>query len=662
MAHSSTNKFGMNISTCDIHRRIPRVYLNRNADFKHCEIKEINKDECFKPFKLYNKSNGSKKGFSENDSDSGDDRGIDVKKNETDFNEFMEYDLQILDELVQKENFENNNSGKWKEDSCSFVIKRKECNTDEGESSGDEDSSRSPFTHIFNDAYIKEKTGEDDNYKRLKRINKKKNNDLVDMTVLKNILNLYFLFDLKNEGYIDLKHAALIVQNIYENNTKYLLEHIHLNWNKKDKEDKEKNSEKNDWGMKKSSTRINVKEEIIKTFCVKKFGKFLLIILHDVSVVPKQHGVLEKKDFIHMMYQFIKKNDQSDNIYRTLLYPHNILTSFYEYLNYLFTIEENKKEMKKLSLNSKKKLNNMPNVDKAFVNSNLRCHVDHYKKRKEKKIEMLKIGKEENEMKECVFVPNITPTPQYLLKQKYNRHLKNMQNTCEEKQKTTTEHKHITYDIDTSIKRTLMLPNSFILEKVSNKIELIPLGEKPVKLKYIIHQNYRPFPRLSWVDTLKNTPVKSIHELLKNDKHKNGTTGTTSLKKTASIKGITSTKSIPSPKSNNEAQKKAKTKAENISNVPNTNMKINIDEKTYSPQNNKNVKKKINPKVLTFSNKKEKTNINDSDIFNFSNKNEKHEMLTFEIPPLRNISYKKFNVINTSFIDPIISNAEKKKT
>lgn len=687
-----SQKFPIKLSTCDIHREEKRFFLNRDHNFNYNEQKEIDKDECFTSFRLFDQDNDDNeiKKFDNNNYNYSQGNIIDFNNSgnngrnykscnfQPNFIDTLNYDLKILQDIVREENPKTTYIHNWKKEEPNiFIIKKidkddsdqnyqtdRKVNWDENYEEKEEEENNSPFAHIFHNVNIEE-ISEENKYKEeiFEKMSKQKNEDLVDIIILKNILNLYFLFDVKNEGYIDLKYAAFVIKNIYENNTCFLLKHIKLNDEQRDKYEneykygKEKGNEQNNEkrfekgyekgyieqknGMittkKSCSKKINVKEDIIKNFSFQKFGKVLLIILKDVSLLHKQHGVLEKDDFVNLMFQYIKKNDWSDNIYKTFLYPHNIVTSFYDYLNYLKIQEDEQKERKKQLLKKEKTLENIIHIDKNLINSDLRYHIKHFQKKKAKKLKILKEEKDAYEMKECTFCPTMTATPHYLLKNKFDKQKKYIENICQTEKKIIEKKRDIMYDIDNSIERTLMLPNNTKVKTVNDisKNDIInrifQTNKKPVHLKYIIHQGFQKPKKLTWVDTLRNKTVKSITELLENDE-------TNDEENKAEKKNFVM-------KNKYKNQKK---KEKNIlSKFTDTPMKRILYKQTPTFQDTQDVMTDIDYEISArrYTNKhikKERT-------FSFS-----------ENDTTKDAFHKKINVNNMSFIDPLTLNLTNK--
>ncbi|CRG93607.1 conserved Plasmodium protein, unknown function [Plasmodium gallinaceum] len=456
-------------STCDLHKREQRYYLNHNKKIKIIENK-IDKEGYFDNFKLCESEENEKS----------------IHLNSNSFN----CDLKLFDNIFNEQILENNNNNI--EDDNKFILIKKE-----EETLNSNDSFPFTFFKVNRDEKI-------ENISDKIKVNKKNNKKLTDIIILKNILNLYFLFDDKNCGYIDFKYCSYVIKNIYENNINFLIEHIKLNENEFNKNRSKFNTEK---------------IEINQKFCTKYFAKFLLVVLKDISIFQKKSGVLSKENFIEIMHQFIDTNSYINNMYEIFKYPKNIITDFYNYIHYINTSVDEKK-MKKIRITKKKKkLKNIFFFDDQLINADLHTHINYFKEKKNKKLENIKLENTIKEMKECTFLPYITKKPSYLLKKKIENNMNQIIKQPNVKKKYTKL--EILYDIDHTIERTLILPNNVVLKKFDENYEhLCNDNNKSIKLKYIIHQGYEKPKKICWNDTLRNKRINSIQQLFNKEEKK----------------------------------------------------------------------------------------------------------------------------------------------
>ncbi|GAW81993.1 hypothetical protein, conserved [Plasmodium gonderi] len=345
------------------------------------------------------------------------------------------------------------------------------------------------------------------------RKNWKINKKLQDFCIIKNVLNVYFLFDKDNNGYIEKKYACYVIQMIYENDVNFMVENIKLN-------------EDETGGTNENLHEINRKEKEENDeafFCTKSFANFLLIILREVSVFEHMDEFIKKEFFIDIVIQFIRtsRHSKGDNdIYGMMKYPQNMITKFYSYVHYLKK-EDCEKKKKELEIKKKKKqLKSICILDEQLVNADLDTHVKYFNEKTRKKLESIKMEKNDKEMKECTFYPELTEKPLYLLNKKLEINKKKLNENKEINKKYNPL--TITYDIDDSIERTLHLP-----EEVSLKNHNAHLAkfkdlqylyhenntQREIELKYIIHQGHVNPKKIYWRDTLRNRRAISIREL-----------------------------------------------------------------------------------------------------------------------------------------------------
>ncbi|CDU15860.1 hypothetical protein YYC_00099 [Plasmodium yoelii 17X] len=331
--------------------------------------------------------------------------------------------------------------------------------------------------------------------------NDKINSKLVDIIILKNILNIYFLFDKGNEGYINQEYACYVIKMIYENDKNFMIKNVTLNGNEINKK------------MNKVFRKEFEKNEVF--FCTKQFANFLLAILLKVSIFQKKDNIIRKPFFINIIKEFVDTCNQNDSndLFGVFKYPRNIIRKFYDYVYYLKTIND-EETMKKSRIKKKnKQLENICFLDGNLVNASLDTHINYFKEQTKKKLKKIKIDIDKKEMTECTFSPSTNKKPLYLLKQKFQENIDNIFKTKESINKIYAPI-NTKYDIDNSIERTMLLPdNSFLKDLDSstdnekNKYNInIENNDTPlVQIKYIIHQGYKSPNNISWYDTLRNT-------------------------------------------------------------------------------------------------------------------------------------------------------------
>ncbi|ANQ09124.1 Uncharacterized protein PCOAH_00036930 [Plasmodium coatneyi] len=318
---------------------------------------------------------------------------------------------------------------------------------------------------------------------------------LVDLSIHKNVLNLYFLFDKDNVGRIDKKYACYVIQMIYKNDAKFMVENVKLNG-----EDARKGQ---------------------AFFCTKSFATLLLILLREVSAFQPVGEFIKKEDFIDVVTELVKTSTQDRNrhMYGMMKYPQNMITKFYSYVHYLKELDS---ERKKKEIKIKKKTKELKSIfflDDQLVNADLDTHIKHFNEKRRKKLQNIKIERDAREMKECTFYPEIAKKPLYLLNKKFETKMKKLYKGKNTNGKYTPI--GITYDIDDSIERTLHLP-----ERVSFKSDYAPFTnitdlqhlyresnvQSEIQLKYIIHQGYTKPKKIHWNDTLRNKRAVSLRE------------------------------------------------------------------------------------------------------------------------------------------------------
>lgn len=330
--------------------------------------------------------------------------------------------------------------------------------------------------------------------------NDKINSKLVDITILKNILNIYFLFDKGNEGYINQEYACYVIKMIYENDRNFMIKNVILNGNEINKK------------MNKIFRKEIEKSEVF--FCTKQFASFLLAILLKVSIFQKKDNIIRKIFFINIIKEFVDACNQNDSndLFGMFKYPRNIIRKFYDYVYYLKNIND-KEKMKKSRIKKKnKQLENICFLDGNLVNASLDTHINYFKEQTKKKLKKIKIYIDKKEMTECTFSPSTNKKPVYLLKQKFQENIDNIYRTKEIINKIYAPI-NTKYDIDNSIERTMLLPNNSCLkdldsstynEKDKYNINIENNDTPLVQIKYIIHQGYKSPNNISWYDTLRN--------------------------------------------------------------------------------------------------------------------------------------------------------------
>ncbi|CAD2083618.1 conserved Plasmodium protein, unknown function [Plasmodium vinckei brucechwatti] len=330
--------------------------------------------------------------------------------------------------------------------------------------------------------------------------NDKINNKLVDIIILKNILNIYFLFDKDNEGYINQEYACYVIKMIYENDRNFMIKNVILNAN-------EINKKMNNVGRKEFE-----KSEVF--FCTKQFASFLLAILLKVSIFQKKDNIIKKTFFINIIKEFVNTCNQNDSndLFGMFKYPRNIIRKFYDYVYYLKNINAEEKMKRSRVKKKNKQLENICFLDGNLVNASLDTHINYFKEQTKEKLKKIKIDIDKKEMTECTFSPSTNKKPLYLLKQKLQENIDNIYRTKESINKIYSPI-NTKYDIDNSIERTMFLPNNSSLKNLDSNADNkkdeyninienndIPL----VQIKYIIHQGYKPPNSISWYDTLRN--------------------------------------------------------------------------------------------------------------------------------------------------------------
>ncbi|SCO93348.1 conserved Plasmodium protein, unknown function [Plasmodium malariae] len=436
------------------------------------EKKKIDKEGYFNNFKLCNRESEKEK-------------IIRIKNNLLECRE-----KYSSDDIYKRENICVNSSDKLESKDSSFLINE--------EDKLSRNNSEVSFS-LMRDTSDKE---EETNRSKEGILNSQKNNKkLVNMAVLKNILNIYFLFDKNNEGCIDQKYACSVIEMIYKNNVNFILKNIKLN-------EKDVNEEDSKYDAKRY-------EGDNPFFCTKYFAHFLLLILKDVSVFQSKEGFIRKEIFIDIINEFVQTSslNNDNDVFGVLRYPKNIVTNFYNYVYYLKRIDNEKKRRIIMDMKKNKELKNICFLDPKFVNADLNTHISYFKKKTKKKLEDIKTETSKEEMKECTFFPHTTKKPMYLLKKKkFKMTLNN--STTHKMRDTNSKYTplRIIYDIDYSIERTLLLPNEETPEgfdthssNMSNNMHHIYNENNfaPIQLKYIIHQGYVKPKKISWHDTLR---------------------------------------------------------------------------------------------------------------------------------------------------------------
>ncbi|EUD66294.1 hypothetical protein C922_03210 [Plasmodium inui San Antonio 1] len=344
------------------------------------------------------------------------------------------------------------------------------------------------------------------------RGNRRISRKLVDISILKNVLNVYFLFDRDNVGHIDKKYACYVIQMIYENDAKFMVEHVKLNG-----EDAVSQKEQNRTFFAKENAP---KGQIF--FCTKSFATLLLILLREVSAFQPVGEFITKEVFIDVVMQFVQTSTHGRDrrIYGMMKYPQNVITKFYSYVHYLKQLNS---ERKKKGIKIKKRTKELKSIfflDDQLVNADLDTHIKYFNEKTRKKLQNIKIEKDAREMKECTFYPEIAKKPLYLLNKKFETRM----NKLYEEKNTNGKYTPIgiTYDIDDSIERTLHLP-----ERLSFKSDYAPFtnfsdlqhlhgegnAQPEIQLKYIIHQGYTKPKKIHWNDTLRNKRPVSLREM-----------------------------------------------------------------------------------------------------------------------------------------------------
>ncbi|SBS85645.1 conserved Plasmodium protein, unknown function [Plasmodium ovale curtisi] len=348
-----------------------------------------------------------------------------------------------------------------------------------------------------------------------KRKNNKINKKLLDIVILKNILNIYFLFDKNNEGYINQKYACHVIQMIYENDIPFMLESVMLNGEEFHK------GNMDPCGKVFDVLRRRGGEEGQGFFCTKKFANFLLVLLLDISTFQKGDGFIKREFFIHVISEFLQTSSphSTNGVYGMLRYPQNIVTKFYSYVHHLKRLNDEEEKRIFQKKKKKKKLKNIYTLDDKLVNADLNTHIKHFKEKTKKKLERVKTDVEKAEMTECTFSPYTTKKPLYLIRKKLENNLSKL--LIEKETKSKYAPIRITYDIDNSIERTLLLPNQVCSEEVSPNVDKLNnehhsyediIGQS-IELKYIIHQGYTQPRKISWNDSLRSRRVIPLDEL-----------------------------------------------------------------------------------------------------------------------------------------------------
>ncbi|SCM18941.1 conserved Plasmodium protein, unknown function [Plasmodium chabaudi adami] len=324
--------------------------------------------------------------------------------------------------------------------------------------------------------------------------NDKINSKLVDIIILKNILNIYFLFDKDNEGYINQEYACYVIKMIYENDRNFMIKNVILNANEINKK------------MNNAVRKEFEKREVF--FCTKQFATFLLAILLKVSIFQKKDNIIKKIFFINIIKEFVNTCNQNDSndLFGIFKYPRNIIRKFYDYVYYLKNINDEERMKKSRVKKKNKQLESICFLDGNLVNASLDTHINYFKEQTKEKLKKIKIDIDKKEMTECTFSPSTNKKPFYLLKQKLQENIDNIYRTKESINKVYSPI-NTKYDIDNSIERTLLLPNNSSLKNVDLNAdnEKGENNDTPlVQIKYIIHQGYKPPNSISWHDTLRN--------------------------------------------------------------------------------------------------------------------------------------------------------------
>ncbi|SPJ09200.1 conserved Plasmodium protein, unknown function [Plasmodium sp. DRC-Itaito] len=362
---------------------------------------------------------------------------------------------------------------------------------------------------------------------RINRIQMNRNKKLTDIIVLKNILNVYFLFDKNNQGFIDNIYTCHLIQMIYENNTEFILKNIKLIEYIKDNKNVNNKKVMNMLHRNKENHMDNIKDEIKeKNEYTKQFAHFLLCLLMDISIfqIDGNFTFLKKKHFIDIINHFVQtnrstnnnnNNNSNSNIYECFKYPRNIITKFYDYIYYM---KQKQDEKKKIIYDKKKRIKSLKRniilFNEQIVNANLNTHIHYFKQIKNKKLKILKNEIKKNEMNECSFSPQINiykklKKKNYDTIDSYDQIIYNYNNEEKGKKNIFIPSKNITYDIDTSVERELLSPSKNIFTYSNALLENMCYEEQEkdansgVTLKYIIHQGYKKPKKIQWHDTLR---------------------------------------------------------------------------------------------------------------------------------------------------------------
>ncbi|CAA9989307.1 conserved Plasmodium protein, unknown function [Plasmodium knowlesi strain H] len=337
---------------------------------------------------------------------------------------------------------------------------------------------------------------------------------LVDISILKNVLNVYSLFDRDNVGHINKKYACHVIQMIYKNDAKFMVENFKLNGEDAVGENEQRG-------------KFCAKLDALKGqafFCTKSFATLLLMLLREVFALQPVGEFITKEDFIDVVTQFVQTSTQDKNrhMYGMMKYPQNMITKFYSYVHYLKEVDSERKRKEIKTKKKTKELKSILFLDDQLVNADLDTHIKHFNEKTRKKLHNIKIENDAREMEECTFSPKIAKKPLYLLNRKFETKMKKLyEGEINIAGKNTPI--GITYDIDDSIERTLHLP-----ERVSFKSYYAPFtrnfsdlqhlhdecnAQPQIQLKYIIHQGYMRPKKIHWNDTLRNKRVVSLGEI-----------------------------------------------------------------------------------------------------------------------------------------------------
>ncbi|VWU49948.1 conserved protein, unknown function [Hepatocystis sp. ex Piliocolobus tephrosceles] len=286
---------------------------------------------------------------------------------------------------------------------------------------------------------------------------REKNDNLLNMIVLKNINCIYFLFDRDNTGYINQKYACYVIRMIYENNFDFFIKHIKLNAKYINQKIYNNTLDNNKYS---SNNKINSIKETLK-LCTKLLSSFLLTILLEISTFyGKKYDFIEKGFFFTTLNRCIQTTNYTDNkynnLYLSLKYHKNIITKFYNYVYYLKTWDDENKEKTLKNNKKQKEFKNIYFMNNNIINAGLNTHIKYFKAKAKKKLEQIKVDVDKEEMKECTFSCKTNERPFYLLKNKIDKNLSQIMSTKSGKE--TCVPLRIIYDIDDTVERSLYTP------------------------------------------------------------------------------------------------------------------------------------------------------------------------------------------------------------